>query len=118
MDTLRGVFGRFGTVSNVSLPSSREHATKLHRGVAGFNPTGNRDVQLRVGILSSYTSVVCVRHLFENYGKIIDLSWPTDLNTGQRGDYAFVTMPSEDAERACADLNGYEIDGHTLSVSE
>lgn len=87
-------------------------------GAGGFNSAGKEDVKLYVGNLAFDTPEEQVRQVFEQYGKIIDLFLPTDRETGKPRGFAFVTMPSADAEQACTKLNGYEMDGRPLRVNE
>eukprot|EP00545_Synedropsis_sp_CCMP1620_P000922 CAMPEP_0119029200 /NCGR_PEP_ID=MMETSP1176-20130426/40320_1 /TAXON_ID=265551 /ORGANISM="Synedropsis recta cf, Strain CCMP1620" /LENGTH=300 /DNA_ID=CAMNT_0006985513 /DNA_START=19 /DNA_END=917 /DNA_ORIENTATION=- len=87
-------------------------------GAVGFNAAGKEDVKLYVGNLAFDTPEEQVRQLFEQYGKVVDCFLPTDRDTGKPRGFAFVTMPSADAEQACSKLSGYEVDGRALRVNE
>jgi RNA recognition motif-containing protein len=87
-------------------------------GAVGFNAAGKEDVKLYVGNLAFDTPEESVRGLFEQYGKVVDCFLPTDRDTGKPRGFAFVTMPSADAEQACNKLSGYEVDGRALRVNE
>lgn len=59
-----------------------------------------------------------MRGMFEAYGAVTDCFLPTDRDSGKVRGFAFVTMPSKEAEVACAKVNGLELDGRTLRVNE
>jgi len=84
----------------------------------GFNSANKEDVKLYVGNLAFDTPEDQVRQLFEQHGKVVDCFMPTDRDTGKVRGFAFVTMPSAEAEEACMKLNGYEMDGRQLRVNE
>eukprot|EP00549_Striatella_unipunctata_P009712 CAMPEP_0118711322 /NCGR_PEP_ID=MMETSP0800-20121206/24006_1 /TAXON_ID=210618 ORGANISM="Striatella unipunctata, Strain CCMP2910" /NCGR_SAMPLE_ID=MMETSP0800 /ASSEMBLY_ACC=CAM_ASM_000638 /LENGTH=250 /DNA_ID=CAMNT_0006615869 /DNA_START=16 /DNA_END=764 /DNA_ORIENTATION=+ len=87
-------------------------------GIGNFNSTGASEVKLYVGNLAFETTEEAVRRLFEQHGSVTDCFMPTDRETGKVRGFAFVTMPSEDAERACIELNGQELEGRTIRVNE
>ena len=58
-------------------------------------------------------------NLFEEYGTIRSARIVTDRMSGRSKGYGFVEMDDEDeARRAISELNGAEVDGRSLSVSE
>lgn len=87
-------------------------------GMGGFNSSGRAEVKLYVGNLSFDTPEETVRKIFEDQGQVVDCFLPTDRDTGRVRGFAFVTMVSADAEKACSNLNGYELDGRSLRVNE
>eukprot|EP00580_Thalassiosira_gravida_P010034 CAMPEP_0201630472 /NCGR_PEP_ID=MMETSP0493-20130528/4782_1 /ASSEMBLY_ACC=CAM_ASM_000838 /TAXON_ID=420259 /ORGANISM="Thalassiosira gravida, Strain GMp14c1" /LENGTH=316 /DNA_ID=CAMNT_0048101639 /DNA_START=116 /DNA_END=1067 /DNA_ORIENTATION=- len=87
-------------------------------GVGTFNPQGRDEVKLYVGNLSFETTEESVRGMFEQYGPVSDCFLPTDRDSGRVRGFAFVTMPSKEAEGACNKVNGLELDGRTLRVNE
>ena len=87
-------------------------------GMGGFNASNRPEVKLYVGNLSFDTPEETVRKLFENEGQVVDCFLPTDRDTGRVRGFAFVTMVAADAEKACRNLNGYELDGRPLRVNE
>ena len=87
-------------------------------GFGNFNPQGNQEVKLYVGNLSFETTEESVRGMFEQYGVVSDCFLPTDRDSGRVRGFAFVTMPSKEAEKACNTVNGMELDGRTLRVNE
>lgn len=162
---LREVFGAFGEVTDVFLPT--DHATSRPRGFGfvtlssraaaeeaiakmdqsqldsrtirvnesrprgegpgggrgpggsgGFNASGASEVKLYVGNLSFDTPQESVRSHFEKFGEVTDCFMPTDKETGKVRGFAFVSMPAAEAEKACEEMNGAEIDGRTLKVNE
>lgn len=73
---------------------------------------------LYVGNLSFEMTEESVRGMFEQYGVVSDCFLLTDRDSGRVRGFAFVTMPSNEAERACNTVNGMEMDGRTLRVNE
>jgi len=101
-----------------------ESRPKGERGAAGpggsgtFNSSGKEEVKLYVGNLSFDTPEAEIRRIFEECGTVNDCFMPTDRDSGRVRGFAFVTMPSVEAETACNKVNGQEIDGRTLRVNE
>jgi nucleolin len=87
-------------------------------GAGGFNASGRDEVKLYVGNLSFDTPEEAVRRLFEQHGTVTDCFCPTDRDTGRPRGFAFITMPASEAEKACDNVNGQELDGRTLRVNE
>jgi RNA recognition motif-containing protein len=72
-----------------------------------------------VGNLSSSVTEDVLRSLFEAHGAVERVSIMTDRDTGQPRGFGFVDMTSDaDAVKAAAALNGKDLEGRTLSVSE
>jgi cold-inducible RNA-binding protein len=72
-----------------------------------------------VGNLSFQTTETDLRSLFEPFGEIQRLQIITDRDTGQSRGFAFVEMAEDDeAINAMNDLNGKEVGGRVLNVSE
>jgi cold-inducible RNA-binding protein len=60
-----------------------------------------------------------LRTLFEPFGEIGRIHVVNDRDTGLPSGFAFVGMPDDvEASNAIADLNGKEVAGHNLRVSE
>jgi RNA recognition motif-containing protein len=57
-------------------------------------------------------------NLFSKYGNVEDASMPTDRETGRPRGFGFVTMDSDSAQKACADLNGQDFMGRQIRVNE
>jgi cold-inducible RNA-binding protein len=76
--------------------------------------------RLYVGNLSFSTTEQALRDLFAADGrKVAEVTVVADRATGQPRGFAFVEMGSQsDAEAAISSLNGREVDGRTLKVSE
>jgi len=76
--------------------------------------------KLYVGNLSFGTSEDMLRTLFEGEGRQVkEVSIVTDRATGQSRGFGFVEMNSaEEAQAAIASLDGRDLDGRTLKVSE
>jgi len=76
--------------------------------------------KLYVGNLSYGTTPERLRQLFEEGGRhVTDVSIVTDRSTGQSRGFGFVEMASpEEAQSAISALDGQDLDGRTLRVSE
>jgi RNA recognition motif-containing protein len=76
--------------------------------------------KLYVGNLSFSTTEETLRNLFEADGRRVeDVAVVMDRETGRPRGFAFVQLGSpEDAKAAIAALNGREVDGRQLTVSE
>jgi RNA recognition motif-containing protein len=72
-----------------------------------------------VGNLSFDTTSADLEALFSGVGTCESASVVTDRATGRSRGFGFVEMASAgEAQRAIADLNGKELQGRTLNVSE
>jgi RNA recognition motif-containing protein len=77
---------------------------------------GNR---LYVGNLSYNTSEAELRDTFSRHGQVVSAQLVTDRMTGQARGFGFVEMATlEDAQKAIEELNGFQLDGRTLTVNE
>lgn len=75
--------------------------------------------KLFVGNLSYGTSDSDLRELFSTVGTCVSATVLTDRVTSRSRGFGFVEMGSDDeAERAIAQLNGNELQGRKISVSE
>jgi cold-inducible RNA-binding protein len=72
-----------------------------------------------VGNMSFQTSENELREVFEAYGEVSRCQVITDRDTGRSRGFAFVEMSDDqEAASAMAALNGKEVGGRTLNVSE
>ena len=72
-----------------------------------------------VGNLSFQTTESELRSAFEPYGEVLRVRMMTDRETGRSRGFAFVEMANdEEATRAIESLNGKDVGGRTLNVSE
>jgi len=72
-----------------------------------------------VGNLSRQTAEGDLRQAFESHGQVSNVSIIKDKYSGESKGFGFVEMPSKtEAETAITNLNGKELDGRTLNVSE
>ena len=72
-----------------------------------------------VGNLDFGSTESSVRALFEQFGAVDRVNIVTDRDTGRSRGFAFVEMgDSEQADRAIAALNGYQMEGRSLNVNE
>ena|SRR5438477_12673841 len=76
-------------------------------------------MKLYVGNLSFETIENDLQDLFEKHGQVGEIHLMMDRMTGKSRGFAFVTMnDNAQANAAMAALNGREVNGRTLSVSE
>ena len=72
-----------------------------------------------VGNLSFKATEDDVRSMFAEYGAVDRVSIVTDRDTGQARGFGFVEMSNDaEAERAISSLNGKELGGRVLNISE
>ena len=74
--------------------------------------------KLYVGNLSFTTTEESVRALFSQHGTVEKISLISDRDSGRPRGFGFVEMSNSDATRAMQALNGTELDGRSLRVSE
>jgi len=76
-------------------------------------------MRIYVGNLSYSVTNETLETLFAEHGEVEEVFIPTDRGTGRPRGFAFVTMPNaEQAQAAVAALNGKEVDGRALTVTE
>jgi RNA recognition motif-containing protein len=76
-------------------------------------------MKLYVGNLSFETTENDLQDLFEQHGKVAEVSLLMDRMTGKSRGFAFVTMnDTAEANAAMTALNGKEVNGRTLNVNE
>lgn len=72
-----------------------------------------------VGNLSYQSTEDSVRNLFEQYGEVSDVRIVKDRETGRSRGFGFVEMASDNEARAAIQsIDGSDLDGRTLNVSE
>jgi len=74
--------------------------------------------KIYVGNLPFSADEAAVRQLFEQHGKVDSVALINDRETGRPRGFGFVEMPSADAQRAIASLNGQNMGGRPLRVNE
>ncbi len=76
-------------------------------------------MKLYVGNLSFETTENDLQDLFEQHGKVGEVTLMMDRMTGKSRGFAFVTMnDGAEASAAMTALNGKELNGRTLNVNE
>jgi RNA recognition motif-containing protein len=76
-------------------------------------------MRIFVGNLSFNTSDNELRNAFSSYGEVDTAQVVTDRETMRSRGFGFVDMPDNDAaEQAIASLNGSDLQGRALNVSE
>ena len=75
-------------------------------------------MKLYVGNLAFETTENDLQDLFEQHGKVLDVSLITDRTTGRSRGFAFVTMGDADGQTALTATNGKELHGRALTVNE
>jgi cold-inducible RNA-binding protein len=74
--------------------------------------------KIYVGNLSFQTTESDIREAFEQFGAVESVAIITDRDTGRSKGFGFVEMSEEDANKAIAKLNGFELGGRALTVNE
>ena len=59
-----------------------------------------------------------LRVMFTPFGAVEDVTVIRDRDTGRSRGFGFVQMPDADAQTAIEGLNGQDVDGRTLRISE
>jgi RNA recognition motif-containing protein len=76
-------------------------------------------MNIYVGNLSFTATEQDLKSAFEKHGEVARVSIITDKLTGKSRGFAFVEMEDDEQARAAiGDLNGFELDGRALNVSE
>ncbi len=76
-------------------------------------------MNIYVGNLSSDVTDETIRETFESFGEVTSAKVITDKYTGQSRGFAFLEMPQQmQAKTAIESLNGKELQGKQMSVSE
>ncbi len=76
-------------------------------------------MKIYVGNLSWETDTEGLKAHFEQFGGVSDAVVITDRDTGRSRGFGFVTMDDgEQAQKAIDEVNGQELDGRALKVSE
>lgn len=74
--------------------------------------------KLYVGNISYETTKEDLMDFFQEYGEVKDVYVPVDRESGAPRGFAFVTMNSEEAEKAIEDASGVELQGRVIDVKE
>ncbi len=75
-------------------------------------------MKISVGNLRFDTNEDSLRNAFAAHGEVEEVAVITDRDTGRPRGFAFVTMPDSTARAAIDALNGTELDGRSLNVTE
>jgi cold-inducible RNA-binding protein len=76
-------------------------------------------MNIYIGNMSFDTTEDQLRQAFEGFGEVSTVNIITDKNSGEPRGFAFVEMSTKDeATAAIGGLNGTELDGRELKVSE
>ncbi len=76
-------------------------------------------MNIYVGNLSRETAEEDLRKAFESHGQVSSVNIIKDKFTSESRGFAFVEMPTQsEAEAAINNLNGSELQGRTLNVSQ
>lgn len=74
--------------------------------------------KLYVGSLAWATDSDGLQKAFEVYGEIVEAKVITDRDTGRSRGFGFVTFANEDDAEKALEMDGAELDGRQLRVSE
>ncbi len=60
-----------------------------------------------------------LKEMFSQYGEVTEATVVSDRNTGRSRGFGFVTLSDDEAAaKAISEMNGKEVEGRALSVSE
>ena len=85
------------------------------KGAAG---AASSTTKMYVGNLDFDTTAETLRDAFAEYGEVKDCTLPEDRDFGGSRGFGFVVMDAEDAKVALAELDGIELDGRVIRVTE
>ena len=72
-----------------------------------------------IGNLSHQTQVDSLRQKFESHGQVATANIIKDKLSGESKGFGFIEMPNKtEADAAILNLNGKDLDGRSLTVSE
>jgi RNA recognition motif-containing protein len=74
--------------------------------------------RLHVGNLSYQTTKEDLEKLFGQIGEVVDATVITDRESGRSRGFGFVEMDDMAADKARAQLDGTEMDGRAITVTE
>lgn len=75
--------------------------------------------KLYIGNLAFSVTQDGLKEAFASFGDIEEVTLVTDRETGRSRGFGFVTFTNdEDADKAMAEMNGKEIEGRAIKVSE
>jgi RNA recognition motif-containing protein len=74
--------------------------------------------KIYVGNLPFSADEASIRTLFAQHGAVDSVALISDRDTGHPRGFGFVEMSKSDAARAIQNLNGFDLDGRALKVSE
>lgn len=76
-------------------------------------------MKLYIANLSYEINESSLREVFEPYGNVTEALIPTDRATGRPRGFGFVTFDTPEAAKSAIDgMNGRELDGRSIKVSE
>ena len=76
-------------------------------------------MNIYIGNLSSEVTDEDLKQIFENFGQVVSAKVIKDMYGGQSRGFGFVEMPnSVEAQVAIGGLNGKDLKGKTIKVSE
>src|SRR5262245_39151366 len=74
--------------------------------------------RIYVGNLAAPATEYELSSLFERVGRVVSVRIMRDRDTGRTKGFGFVEMDNGEAEQAIQQLNGVDLHGHSLSVTE
>ena len=78
----------------------------------------NKIQKIHIGNLALTSSEAGVREFFAPHGEVRSFERPLDKVTNVPGGFAYVEMAQADAAKAITALNGQQLDGQALRISE
>ena len=93
---------------------------RLEEYVLTTQPTidANAIQKIHIGNLALASSEASVREMFAKHGEVCSYERPVDKVTNAPGGFAYVGMARAEATKAISALNGQQLDGQALRISE
>ncbi len=74
--------------------------------------------KVHIGNISYRTTKETLEQEFAVFGKIVDVSFPLDKQTGKPRGFAFINFETPAAQKAAIQKDGHKVDGRPLRISE
>ena len=98
--------------------ASCRHARRKKYVLTQSSVDSNETQKIHVGNLAVASSEAGLRELFATHGAVSSYERPLNKTTNAPGGFAYLEMAKGDATKAIAALDGTELDGQALRVSE
>lgn len=80
--------------------------------------TKQQQNKIHIGNISYRTTKETLEQEFAVFGKITDVSFPLDKQTGRPRGFAFISFETPAAQQAAVQKDGLKVDGRPVRISE